>query len=221
MPSPMPSPTLDSRRAPSAALADVLRHPGIWQRAAGIGPLQRTQPSGHAALDAALPGGGWPLGALTEILVENDGLGELDLLMPALAALTARRRRVALIAPPYLPYPPALACAGIDLGQVVQIDADTADGHWSAEQCLRAGCCAAVLHWLPTIDYRQLRRLQLAAEAGDALAVLFRPAHAAREASPATLRILVSFSETGSCVEILKCRGNLDTGATGMLRLRA
>ena len=49
------------------------------------GPL--CQP-GFAALDRYLPGGGWPLGPLIEVFVERYGVGELSLLMPALAALT-------------------------------------------------------------------------------------------------------------------------------------
>ncbi len=131
------------------------------------------------------------------------------------------RRRVAVIAPPYVPYPPALAAAGVDLAHLVQIEAAAAQRHWSAEQCLRAGCCAAVLHWLPEADYRQLRRLQLAAETGDALAFLLRPLKACHEATPAALRLKISHSGSGSCVEILKCRGNLDLTRSSAIPLRA
>jgi hypothetical protein len=213
--------TFEPLAARSSALGEVLRHPGIWRRGAEPVSSIRTQASGNASLDALLPGGGWPIGALTEILIENDGLGELQLIVPALAALTRARRRVAMITPPYIPYPPALAAAGIDLDHFVQIDASTADTHWSAEQCLRAGCCAAVLHWLPQADYKQLRRLQLAAETGNALAFLFRPLEAQQQSTPATLRLKVSHSESGSYIEILKCRGNLDMPRWGRLPLRA
>ncbi len=232
LPASSPASHLASQRSsaqdlPSAALADVLRHPGIWRRGASVAANVRTQPSGHAALDALLPGGGWPLGALIEILVENDGIGELGLIMPALAALTRARRRVALIAPPYIPYPPALEAAGIDLDQLVRIDAGAGDTHWSAEQCLRAGCCAAIVHWLPKVDYKQLRRLQLASESGDALAFLLRPSGAADQASPAPLRLLVSSSGastssgTSTCVEILKCRGSMNHRRETRIALRA
>lgn len=213
--------TIGPGAARHAALGDVLGHPGIWRRGHAPAPSLRTQPTGDARLDARLPGGGWPRSALTEILVEHDGLGEMGLLLPAIAALTQARRRVAVIAPPYVPYPPALAAAGVDLAHLVQIDADAANRHWSAEQCLRAGCCAAVLHWLPEADYRQLRRLQLAAETGDALAFLLRPLKARHEATPAALRLQVSSSESGSCVEILKCRGNLDLARSSAIPLRA
>jgi hypothetical protein len=213
--------TAGPRSTRHASLEGVLGHPGIWRRGREPASSLRTQSTGDARLDARLPGGGWPRGALTEILVGHDGLGEMSLLLPAIAALTQARRRVAVIAPPYVPYPPALVAAGVDLAHLVQIDAAAADRHWSAEQCLRAGCCAAVLHWLPDADYRQLRRLQLAAETGDALAFLLRPLKARSESTPAALRIQVSSSETGSCVEILKCRGNLDSARLVGFPLRA
>ena len=175
--------------ANTAALDAVLKHPGIWRRSATSQPHVRALSTGLRELDALLPGGGWPCGALTEILFEYDGLGELSLLMPALAGLTQRRQRVVFVAPPYIPYAPALAAYGLDLNYVVQLETTTAEGAWSAEQCLRSGSCGAVLGWLHEGDYTQLRRLQLAAESGDALAFLFRPAHATGKSSPAALRL--------------------------------
>jgi len=202
-----PEPRIPASRRNEAALADVLRHPGVWRRGTSARATADVQPSGIAELDALLPGGGWPRGALSEILIEHDGIGECSLMLPALAAISQARQRVVFIAPPYIPYAPALAAAGIDLAQVVHIDADAADTHWTAEQCLRAGCCGAVLNWLPTADYRQLRRLQLAAETGGAIAFVFRPLRAAKETSPAALRLQVTISESGPRVEVLKCRG--------------
>jgi hypothetical protein len=38
-------------------------------------PLVSPQPTGHPALDAALPTGGWPASALSEILIPADGSG--------------------------------------------------------------------------------------------------------------------------------------------------
>jgi hypothetical protein len=209
-------------RAPrdDAALADVLRHPGIWRRGTKPVATGNAQPTGLAELDALLPGGGWPRGALSEILIEQDGIGECSLLLPALAALTQARKRIVLVAPPYVPYAPALAAAGVDLAQLVHIDAKAADTHWTAEQCLRAGCCGAVLNWLPKADYQQLRRLQLAAETGAAIGFVFRPPGASSQASPAALRIKISASANGPRIDILKCRGRLGDG-TAAIRLRA
>lgn len=191
-----------------AALAGVLRHPGIWRRRSPSATID-AQPTGHAMLDALLPGGGWPQGALCELLIEHDGIGECALVLPALAALTQARRRVVLVAPPYLPYAPALAAAGVDLRQVVQIDAGTTDTHWSIEQCLRSGGCGAVLGWLPRADYRELRRLQLATEGGGTIGFVFRPLAAANEASPSALRLRITAADGEPQIELLKCRGRV------------
>jgi protein ImuA len=203
-----------------SGLDTVLKHPGVWRRSASAQHHVRALPTGLAELDALLPGGGWPCGALSEILFEHDGLGELALLMPALAELTRRRQRVIFVVPPYIPYAPALSAHGLDLRYVVQIQATAVEGAWSAEQCLRSGSCGAVLSWLPEADYTQLRRLQLAAESGDALAFLFRPSRAATKQSPAALRLQLHANAEQVEIEILKCRGNLDQRST-RLRWRA
>jgi hypothetical protein len=207
--------------APAAALDAVLKHPGIWRRSASTQHHVRALPTGLHELDALLPGGGWPCGALSEILFEHDGLGELALLMPALAELTRRRQRVVFVAPPYIPYAPALEAHGLDLRYVVQITAVPTEGAWSAEQCLRSGSCGAVLSWLHEADYTLLRRLQLAAESGDALAFVFRSARAAGKSSPAALRLHLHGSASEANIEILKCRGNLNPLRSTRLRSRA
>ncbi|UXI68753.1 DNA lesion error-prone repair protein ImuA [Tahibacter amnicola] len=113
------------RSAPAAGLDGVLRHPGVWRRSAPLS--MRAQSTGWDALDRLLPGGGWPLGALSEILIGADGLGELSLLMPALASLTRQKQRVVFVAPPYIPYAPALAAQGIDLAFVAEVGNPTDD----------------------------------------------------------------------------------------------
>ena len=142
------------------------------------------------------------------------------------AAARARRadageQRVVFVAPPYIPYPPALAAAGIDLAYVVHIEASAADTHWTAEQCLRAGCCGAVLNWMPTTDYRQLRRLQLAAETGAAIGFVFRPL-ACREGdeSCGVARAGHRCAQGVPKIDILKCRGHIGE-TTQAVRLRA
>jgi hypothetical protein len=219
--------------AAPAALDAVLQHPGIWRRSAAAQQHVRALSTGLPDLDALLPGGGWPCGALSEVLFTHDGLGELSLLMPALAELTRRQQRVVFVAPPYIPYAPALAAQGLDLRYVVQIESTANEGAWSAEQCLRSGSCGAVLSWVHQADYTQLRRLQLAAESGDALAFLFRPAQSAAKPSPAALRLQLradcdgdpipasGFDPAQIDIEILKCRGNLDWHRPTRLRWRA
>lgn len=170
-----------------------------------------TQPTGHAALDAALPGGGWPESALSEILLENTGIGELRLLWPTLARLTAAGERIVLVAPPYVPYPLAWLSAGIDLRQLTIISASSREALWSAEQCLRSGSCGAVVCWPQRPDDRALRRLQVAAETGQTLAFAYRPLREAANPSPAALRLIVE-SQPGQ-VRVLKCRGGLAPAA--------
>lgn len=170
-----------------------------------------TQPTGHAALDAALPGGGWPESALSEILFEYTGIGELHLLWPTLARLTAAGERIVLIAPPYVPYPHAWMSAGIDLRQLTIISASPSEALWSAEQCLRSGSCGAVVCWPQRPDDRALRRLQVAAETGQTLAFAYRPLREAANPSPAALRLTIE-SKPGQ-LRVLKCRGGLAPAA--------
>lgn len=183
------------------------RYPGIWRGS----QLSRGCPgiaTGFAALDAELPGGGWPCAALTEILPQHEGIGELRILGPALAQLAAQGKFIAWIAPPYLPYAPALDAAGIALERVVIVKtAGDGDSLWATEQALRSAACGGVLAWPREIRFAQLRRLQLAAESGRCLAVLFRPTQAAREPSPAALRIALATSAGGLALSILKRRG--------------
>lgn len=188
--------------------AELERHPAIWRGA----ELARTAcpglASGFAALDAELPGGGWPAGALTEILPQHEGIGELRILGPALAQLTSQGKFIAWIAPPHLPYAPALAAAGIALERILIVKTSRdSDSLWAAEQALRSAACGGVLAWPREIRFPQLRRLQLAAEDGRCLAVLFRPTAAAREPSPAVLRIALATSAGGLALSILKRRG--------------
>ncbi|WP_263262496.1 translesion DNA synthesis-associated protein ImuA [Pseudomonas sp. RIT-PI-S] len=166
---------------------------------------REAQPTGHAQLDRALPTGGWPAGALSEVLVGAHGSGELRLLWPTLARLSTASQRVVLVAPPFIPYPQAWEAAGVDLHWMALVRAKGNDALWAAEQCLRSGSCAAVVCWPGNADDRALRRLQVAAEAGQALAFAVRGNEAAANPSPAALRIALDPAGW----HILKCRGGL------------
>lgn len=163
-------------------------------------------PTGLAALDEALPQGGWPPAALAEILLPHDGIGELQLLLPSLAGLTRQRRHVALIAPPYVPCVAGWAGAGLDMRQVDIVQAGSVDALWAMEQCLRSASYAAVLGWPVQADDRALRRLQIAADTGQALAFVFRDCRHAGHASPAALRIELAAGGTRQ-LRVRKCRG--------------
>ena len=191
-------------------LENILQRHAVW-RGAALAPVAETVSTGYPALDRQLPGGGWPTGGLTEILGAEkglEGIGELQLVLPALAALSTAGKRIAWLAPPHLPYAPALAAAGIDLAQLAVVRAPgRRDALWAAEQVLRAGPCHALLAWFRHARYEELRRLAVAAEAGGAFVALFRPGAAAREPSPACLRIVLESAEGELGIRILKRRG--------------
>src|SRR3989442_4081614 len=132
----------------NAALVTLLANPAIW-RGGDCAPEPATLPSGFAALDAALPGGGWPQGTLTEVLLEREGIGELRLMVPALARVQAQGLDVVWIAPPHRPYAPALVAAGIDLPRLYVVPCpDAHDAPWRFEHALPAPACGAGLAWL-------------------------------------------------------------------------
>ena len=83
----------------SAALDAVLLHHPVWRGGALMQSVLQAVPTGYARLNRELPGGGWPAGALTEILCAGEGIGELQLVLPALAALSREGKRVAWLAP--------------------------------------------------------------------------------------------------------------------------
>jgi len=193
-------------------LAELLQNPALnlalWRGDALAPSLRPGVPSGFAELDAELPGGGWPVGVLSEILPASDGIGELRLLAPALARLSAAGRLLTWIAPPHQPYAPALAAAGIDLARMLIVRTTRAqDALWATELALRARACGAVLAWPTRIRFAELRRLQLAAQGGQALAWLIRPPEAALEASPAPLRLRLETHAGMPAVDIFKRRG--------------
>lgn len=190
------------------SLESVLQHPGVWRGRQRAQTAEAALPTGFAALDELLPGGGWPRGALTELLIRRQGIGELRLLLPALARLSQEDGWLAWVAPPYVPYAAALAAGGIDLARLlVAKPATHDDAWWTAEQALRSGACGALLAWLRAADERRMRRLQLAAETGRAWGVLFRHARAAQDRSPAALRLLLEPAGDGLAVHVLKRRG--------------
>src|SRR5258708_2140955 len=190
----------------NSELARLLEHPAIW-RGTSVARTE-TLPTGFSALDERLPGRGWPRSGLIEILVSRFGVGELTLLLPALAALTRRpmARWCVWVAPPLEPFAPSLAAHGVLLERLLVVrDSAVPAGDslanrsvaprrgspkgmrtsalWAFEQSLGSGACDIALAWAKRPRAREIRRLQLAAERGRTLGVLFRPQRAARESS--------------------------------------
>jgi protein ImuA len=205
----MPAPS----RSPS--LASV--HADVWHANALAHAPGRVLATGHAALDAQLPGGGWPLGALTEILQPPGVHGEWRLLMPALARCGTET--VVLVGAPQVPFVPALAAQGLPPNRLLWVAASAAPQRlWAAEQALRCAGVDAVLAWLVQVRPDQLRRLQMAAAEYAKLLFVLRPQQAQDASSPAVLRLLLGAGSPASAgpdaaapdalaVHVLKRRG--------------
>jgi hypothetical protein len=200
-----------------SALADLLADARVWRlKDASAAPPRPVWSTGCSSLDARLPGGGWPTASLIEVLLDDAGLGEVQLFLPALVECqrqTSHGRAgeapwLVWIAPPHEPYAPALAQQGIELERFLVVQpASATEALWAAEQALGSGVCAAVFLWLRGTDDRWLRRLKLAAEAGGALGVLFRPERHRFESSPASLRLLMTQGEHEARLDLLKVQG--------------
>jgi cell division inhibitor SulA/protein ImuA len=202
--------------AAHASLETLLQHPALWR----VGDLPVGQRSairsGFEPLDAALPCGGWEEGALTEILVNEQGIGELSLLMPALRATTEQGRGVVIAAPPFLPFPHAWEARGVQLRHVLIVRAEGQDLLWTLEQAARSGGCGLVIGWTATcrreLNYQGLRRLHSAAQAGGCALILYRPAEAAIEASAAPTRIVATACQGELHLHLVKRRAALMAG---------
>jgi protein ImuA len=185
----------------------------VWRADELARPPGLVLATGHALLDSQLPGGGWPVGAMVEILQAQSGQNEWRLLLPAL-----KRRSVGpvvLVGAPHVPFGPGLAAQGLDLQSLLWItSAEPAARMWACEQALRCAPVSVVLAWLPQARSEQLRRLQMAAAQYSKLLFVMRPVQAQGEASPAVLRLLLTAPAAGAgepgdalCVRILKRRG--------------
>ena len=202
---------------------------GVW-RAGELGDngLQ-TLDTGYAALNGVLPGGGWPQGAMVEILQAQAGQCEWGLMAPALAGLqrfqagpagravaktkTNAKCWTVLAGAPHLPFGPALGALRLDMQSLLSVHGRPGDAPsllWATREALQCADVAAVLAWLPDARSAHLRRLQIAAHAHNKLLIVFRPLRAQNESSPAPLRLLLqgTVQQAGNLsVGILKRRG--------------
>lgn len=203
--------------SPAATLEARWQRFGI-HRASRAARLE-TWTTGWPWLDALLPGGGYPLAAVTEFLVEHPGQGELSLLLAALAPRlkAGPASRLAWIDPPYRLNAPALDSAGLDRARVPVIRCrTTAERIWSIEQLAAVAGFTAFVLWDDNLDTPALRRLQLASEKAGCPVFVYRNLACARQRSPAALRIAISGRENRQQLEILKCRGPAGARATGL-----
>jgi protein ImuA len=230
------SPVLTERSSaptPSAVAACAVALPGLllWRAHQLNASSNAATASGFAALDTELPGGGWPHRVLTELLLPHPGLGELRLLVPALARIAGADaagqeeggRSVMLFDPPAALCGSALVQLGVDAQQLLVVHGregacaaaglrrllPSADLLWALEQALKSGHVGAVLAWLPPrLKADALRRLQLAAQWHDGPAFLFRQIDARVKPSAAPLRLLLQGAGIDRLsVRVLKRRG--------------
>jgi protein ImuA len=221
-------PLLQAAGTGAGAMPDIAGIANIWRGDEWMhaDPQADCISSGFRALDAELPGLGWPRGQLVELLADCAGIGELSLLLPALAAVTRAGRSCVWVLPcpaahadapdattPALPYAPALAEAGMDLARNIFVrPLTTRESGWALEQSLRAAHLGALIGWLPQgagadADFRSLRRLHLLAQRHQALVFVLRSAGHARAPSPAVLRLHLQPADGLLQVRLLKRRG--------------
>jgi hypothetical protein len=189
------------------ALQHLLQRPDLW-RPRDRRPANCGVATGFIELDRVLYGGGWPRAALTELLLDDHGVGELRLLTPLLAALTEQQLWQVWINPPFIPYAPALVQHGIDLSRLLIVRTTARQQLWACEQALRSAACGAVLYWPGTpLRYGELRKLQVAAGAHQCMGFLLRATRSAQHTSPAALRLQLQADASHLQVRIMKQRG--------------
>ena len=176
----------------------------LWRGGDSIQKNHRIEKSGWKEFDNYLDGG-WPRASLIEIFSNN--YQGMSLLLPMLARLSQKYNLLTFVNPPYLPFAPGLSNSGIDLKKVLLIkDTEESQSLWAAEQALKSSVCSVVLMWPRRLKAAQVRRLQLAAERGDCIGILFRPIGDLKFSAPSALRIKFLFTLLGFNVEILKQR---------------
>ena len=199
--------SIPQQRIPNLLKSALLQHPALWRgrQFAATGPVLA---SGHPTLDAELPGGGFALGTLTELLLPSFGCSELSFALPMLRTQSQAGMKLGLVNPPHPPNATALTRAGVVIEQLLILQPqNTTDAAWACEQLLRSGACGLLLWWSENACERTLKRLQLAAEGGQSLAIVCRPLKAQHEISPAAVRLCLTLTAQGAALDILKCRG--------------
>lgn len=190
-------------------------HPSLW-RAHQIGRNQtEVIHSGHPRLDEQLPGGGWAGHQCTELLSPYPGIGEISFLIPTLAKISLKKKRILFINPPFIPTPNVLQQQGISVDQIALINTPkNSNSLWAIEQLIQSNTFGVLLAWLPEtnkpLQHSALKRLQHHSNASQGLSFLFRNTNAREHASPASLRLeLYPRSNHQIDIFILKRKGPL------------
>jgi protein ImuA len=204
------------RRTPARAgelPADV--EAAIWRGTELGSPVNKVVSSGFPALDAELPGAGWPCHCLTEILQPQPTVVEWRLLAPAIREVVAAGGNIVVVGPPKSPHLPGLRHVGLDERHLIWIQAETpAERLWVTEQLVKANAAGLLVSWLPQARQEQIRRLQVCAQACDGPVFLCRPAAAEHEPSAAALRVQLRFGLDWELhIHLLKRKGPTHEGS--------
>lgn len=178
----------------------------VWQGNHTLVPEMAGQ-TGYPEFDEQLHGGLPEQGIID--LQSATGIGELRLFYPYLQQRHQQEQRLLIyIAPPFVVNAETLAELELPLSRIVIVRPDTEQqALWAAEQCLKSGCCHSVLLWQKQLQVHQVKRLQLAAEAGDALHFLLRPDTQHNQSLPVTLSMQFKPRPRGLKIVINKRKG--------------
>lgn len=190
-----------------------LHHQGkIWS-ADQVKNVVETIDSGYQELNQHL-NGGLPRQGVIEVQTIN-GIGELRLFLPYLLNLLQaelaqqqQSRQIVFIAPPAQVNALMLLQASIPLDNLLIISSQKPEESlWAAEQCLKSGCCFAVLLWQQLLAVHQVKRLKQAAMTGSAVQIIFRSPHSVDLALPVSLSVALEAQPTGIKVKVKKQLG--------------
>ncbi len=186
----------------------------IWRGDQLGTPVTAVISSGFEALDAQLPGAGWPCHSLTEILQPQPTVAEWRLLAPAMRRVVAGGGNVVVVGPPKSPHLPGLKYAGLDERHLVWIQAEApAERLWVTEQLIKTNAAGLLVSWLPQARQEQISRLQVCAQACEGPVFRCRPAAAEHEPSAAPLRVQLTFGLDWELhVHLLKRKGPTHEG---------
>jgi protein ImuA len=186
----------------------------LWRGSELGAPLSTVLSSGYTALDAELPGGGWPGHGVIDLLQVQSHVAEWRLLAPAMRQVVAAGKDIVLIGPAMQPHLPGLIPLGLDERRLVWIQADTpVERLWATEQVVKSHAAGLLVAWLPQARAEQIRRLQVCAQGNEGPVFLCRPIAAAQETSAAPLRVQLRFGVDWELqLELLKRRGPAHEG---------
>ncbi|AZZ99058.1 translesion DNA synthesis-associated protein ImuA [Pseudoalteromonas sp. R3] len=178
----------------------------VWQGSGLIGRQQHSKAltaTGYTELDKHLQGG-FPKVGVVDLHTEL-GIGELRLLLPS---LMQQNGLTAVINPPARLNADALQRIGMDTSKLLEITPGCPqEALWAAEQCLKSGACNSVLIWHGALQVHQVKRLQLAAQTGEACLYLLRREHQGEGTLPVSLSLGLSPHIKGLNITVKKRKG--------------